>query len=158
MNQKPITNTGYILLKEELKLLKHDKRPAISKEIAAARSLGDLAENAEYHAAREKQSFVEAKIRELEDLIATSVVVDITHIDQSKIAFGALITLLDVNTNNKLNYSIVSEYESNVAQRKISFSSPLAKALIGKRNGEDITVELPNGLVKEYIILDIQYK
>lgn len=151
----PITKEGRLKLEEEIRFLKFEKRPAISKAIQAARELGDLSENAEYHAEKENQSLVENRIRELEIVLSNSEIIDGGSMDLSKVCFGARVSLLDLGSNKREVYQIVGPYEANLKERKISFLSPLAKALIGKTKGEIVEVELPNDLTREYEILDI---
>ena len=153
----PITTEGYTRIKAELKNLKETERPAVIKAIAAAREHGDLKENAEYHAAREKQSFIEGRINDLEDKIARAQIVDIAQINDSKILFGATVTLCDLDTDKQKTYKIVSEYEADLALGLISLTSPIAKGLIGKEEGEGVEINTPNG-IKEYEIIKVEYK
>lgn len=152
----PITTTGYIKLEEELKNLKTIERPSISKSISEARELGDLSENAEYHAARERQSFIEGRIIELEDKLARAEIIDITKLTGKIVRFGAQVELLDEDTEEKSSYQIVGEYEADLNLGLISIASPLARALIGKNEGESVEVITPKGS-KAYEILGVSY-
>lgn len=152
----PITKEGYSNMVKELKRLKSVERPANIKAIEEARAHGDLSENAEYHAAKERQSFLEGKIMELEDKIARAQVIDISKICEEKVVFGAFVKLLDLNADCEVEYQIVGDLESNIKECKISVSSPIAKALIGKCVGDEVAINVPKG-VKEFEILDIKY-
>jgi transcription elongation factor GreA len=151
-----ITKEGYDNLIKDLKRLKSVERPANIKAIEEAIAHGDLSENAEYHSAKEKQSFLQGKIMELEDRIARAQVIDVSKICEEKVVFGAKVKLLDLNTDKEVSYQIVGDAESNLKEGKISISSPIAKALIGKCTGDDVKINVPNG-VKEFEILDIKY-
>lgn len=157
MSKFPITPAGLEKMKEEIKKLKFVDRPAIAQAIAEAREFGDLSENAEYHAAREKQSFIESRILELEDKLARAEVIDIDKISSDKITFGAKVKILDEDTEEIVLYQIVGEYEADINQHKISIKSPLAKALIGKKQGDLIEVITPKG-EKAYSVLEISYQ
>ncbi len=152
----PITKEGYNNIVKELKRLKTVERPANIRAIEEARAHGDLSENAEYHAAKERQSFLEGKIIELEDKVARAQVIDVSRICEEKVVFGALVKLLDLNLDYEVAYQIVGDAESNIKECKISISSPIARALIGKCVGDEVTINVPNG-VKEFEILDISY-
>ena len=152
----PITITGYHKLEEELKGLKSVERPAISRAISEARELGDLSENAEYHAAREKQSFIEGRILDLEDKMARAEVIDVSKLSGDTIKFGANVTLRDEDTEEKISYQIVGEYESDISKALISVSSPLSRALIGKSKGDYVEVVTPRG-TKAYEVLAVSY-
>lgn len=156
MSKFPITLEGYNKIEEELKHLKFTERPSISKAIAEAREFGDLSENAEYHAAREKQGFNEGKIVDLEDKMARAEIIDINKISGDTIKFGAIVEILDDDTEEKFKYQIVGEYEADIGKRLISVVSPIAKALIGKRTKDLIEVKTPKGL-KIYQVLSIEY-
>jgi transcription elongation factor GreA len=156
MSKFPITSEGYSKLEEELKHLKYTERPAISKLIAEAREFGDLSENAEYHAAREKQSFNEGRILELEDKMARADIIDISKISGDKITFGAIVKILDDESEEEFTYQIVGEYEADISKGLISVSSPIAKALIGKKTNDFIEVKTPKG-IKVYQILSFRY-
>ncbi|MHB8232157.1 MAG: transcription elongation factor GreA [bacterium] len=151
-----ITKEGYDNLIKELKRLKSVDRPANIKAIEEAIAHGDLSENAEYHSAKEKQSFLQGKIIELEDRVARAQVIDVSKICEEKVVFGAKVKLLDLNAGKEVSYQIVGDAESNLKEGKISISSPIAKALIGKCTGDEVRINVPNG-VKEFEILDIKY-
>lgn len=157
MSKFPITKKGHIKLLEEIKFLKHNERPAIIEAIASAREFGDLSENAEYHAAREKQSMVEGRILDLEDKVARSEVIDISKLDGKTIRFGATVKLVDQDSDEEVIYMIVGEYEANISKRLISIASPIAKALIGKTVNDLVEVITPRGS-KGYEVLDVLYK
>ncbi len=157
MNKSPITKEGFARISEELKQLKTVDRPNIIKAIAEARALGDLSENAEYHSAREKQSFIEGRILQLDDIIARSEVIDISSLSGKTIKFGATVKVLDLDTETENYYTIVGNYEADITQKQISVSSPIAKSLIGKSLGDTIEVNTPTG-IKEYEILEISFK
>ena len=151
----PMTVEGAEKLREELDHLKNVVRPAISKAIGAAREHGDLRENAEYHAAKERQGLTEARIRQIEAWLADAQVIDVTKLRATgKVVFGATVTLLDVDSEQSVRYKIVGEDEADVKASKISIMSPLAKAVIGKSEGDSAVVETPNGR-REYEIEDV---
>jgi transcription elongation factor GreA len=152
----PVTKEGYDALVKELKRLKSVERPANIKAIEEARAHGDLSENVEYSAAKERQSFLEGKIMELEDKIARAQVIDISKICVDKIVFGAVVKLYDLNEDCEMTYQIVGDTESDIKNGKISISSPIAKALIGKCIGDEVVINVPKGQ-KEFEILDINY-
>lgn len=153
----PMTMPGYQRLEEELKHLRSVERPAIIKAIAEAREHGDLSENAEYHAAREKQSFVEGRIQDLEDKIGRAEVIDVSKLSGKTVMFGATITLIDEDTEEKVTYQVVGDEESDIKKGLLSISSPLARALIGKEKGESVEVNTPKG-PKSYEIVEIGFK
>ena len=158
MNQIPLTAAGAERLKLELKELKSVKRPAVIEAIATARDHGDLKENAEYHAARDEQSFIEGRIIELESALSNAQVIDITSINQSqRVVFGCTVELLDMATDNEVVYQIVGDIEADINENRIAISSPIARALIGKEEGEDAVVEAPGGIM-EYAITAVHYK
>ncbi len=158
MNQIPITAAGAERLKLELKQLKTVKRPAVIEAIATARDHGDLKENAEYHAAREEQGFIEGRIAELESTLSNSRIIDVTSLKASeRVVFGCTVELLDAATDAELSYQIVGDIEADINQNRIAISSPIARALIGKEEGEDIIVDAPGGTM-EYIITAVHYK
>ncbi len=158
MNQIPITAAGAERLKLELKQLKTVKRPAVIEAIATARDHGDLKENAEYHAAREEQGFIEGRIAELESTLSNSRIIDVTSLNASeRVVFGCTVELIDVATDAELSYQIVGDIEADINQNRIAISSPIARALIGKEEGEDIIVDAPGGTM-EYIITAVHYK
>ena len=152
----PISKEGLNKLKLELKHLKNVERVNVINSIAEAREHGDLSENAEYHAAREKQGFIEAKISELEDKISRAEIIDVSKIQGDEVKYGASIKLLDEEKDAEIIYKIVSDYESDVSKGLISISSPLAKALLGKKVGESFEFKIPKG-TKYYQVLSINY-
>ena len=157
MNEKlPMTADGLAKLKSELENLKNSERPNIIKAIAEAREHGDLSENAEYHAAREKQSFIEGRISELENKISRADVIDISSLDNSKITFGATVKITDLNSDETHTYTIVGADESDIEKNLISISAPLGRAMINKTINDVIEVTTPSGL-KEYQINSIKY-
>ena len=158
MNQIPLTSAGAERLRLELKQLKSVKRPEIIEAIATAREHGDLKENAEYHAAREEQSFVEGRIAELEGALSNAQIIDITRIaQQDRVVFGCTVELLDMATDAEVSYQIVGDIEADISENRIAISSPIARALIGKEEGEDILVEAPGGN-REYAITAIRFE
>ncbi len=151
-----MTAEGYAALEAELKRLKTEERPAVIAAIAEARSHGDLSENAEYHAAKERQSFIEGRVAELEDKIARAQVIDPSKLSGSSVKFGATVTVQDEDSNVKAKYKIVGEDEADVRAGKISISSPIARALIGKEEGDVVEVMAPGG-PKSFEILKVKY-
>ena len=151
----PMTEAGYERLSDELKKLKGVERPAIIAAIADARSHGDLSENAEYHSAREKQSFIEGRIMELESVVGRVNVIKVKTIKSDSVVFGATVTLADED-DKEVTYKIVGEYESDASKKEISIKSPVAKALIGKKVGDEVSVKVPAG-VKVYEVVNIKY-
>nr|WP_255575203.1 transcription elongation factor GreA [Caldovatus aquaticus] len=151
-----MTAEGLARLEEELKQLKSEARPAIIRAIAEARSHGDLSENAEYHAARERQSFIEGRIAELEGIVAAAEVIDVSRLSGDQVKFGARVTLIDEETEEQKTYRIVGAYEADMKEGSISITSPLAKALIGRRVGESVEVPAPGG-PRAYEIADIRF-
>ena len=156
MQREPITPEGHERLKQELHRLKTKDRPAVSQQIAAAREHGDLKENAEYHAAREKQGLMEARIRDMEHLLALAQVIDHKKLKSDKVIFGSTVTVKDLNSGQSKKYQLVGRYETDVKSGKIPISSPIAKALIGKKCGESIAVQVPRGL-QEFEITRIEF-
>ena len=157
MNKVPLTLKGAEKLREELKELKTVLRPKIINDIAEARAHGDLKENAEYHAAREQQSFVEGRIKEIEGKLSNAQVIDITQLNaDGKVVFGATVELLNVENDEEVTYQIVGEDEADIQQNMISVSSPIARALIGKHEGDAVEVRAPGG-IKEYEIIAVKY-
>ena len=152
----PISREGMNKLELELKNLKNVERVNVIKSIAEAREHGDLSENAEYHAAREKQGFIEAKIFELEDKISRAEIIDVAQVRGEEIKYGASIKLFDEDKDNEIVYKIVSEYEADVSKGLISITSPLAKALIGKKMNESLEFNTPKGM-KYYQIMSVDY-
>lgn len=158
MNKTPITAKGAQRLRDQLKRLKTIDRPKISGAIAEARAHGDLSENAEYHAAREQQSFLEGKIATIDDALADAQIIDVTKLDMGgKIVFGATVDLINVEDDSAVTYQIVGEVEADIEQSLISITSPIARALITKEVGEIIEVNAPSGTVK-YEILGVRYQ
>jgi transcription elongation factor GreA len=155
MEKIPLTLQGHETLNEELKLLKSKERPQVIKAIAEAREHGDLSENAEYHAAREKQSFIEGRIKELEGIISLAEVIDPKKLTGS-VKFSATVTIVDEDTEEKSTYQIVGEPEADIEKNKLNVRSPLARALIGKETGDSIEVKSPGG-TKNYEIISIYY-
>lgn len=158
MNKVPMTINGANMLKEELHKLKTVERPSVISAIAEAREHGDLKENAEYHAAKEKQSFIEGRIRQIEGKLSDSHIIDVSKINNvdSKVIFGCTVALINVNTDETIKYQIVGEDEADVKEGKISLLSPIARALIGKFEGDVVDVEIPNG-VATYEIDQVEY-
>ncbi len=157
MNQIPLTAAGAERLKLELKELKTVKRPAVIEAIATARDHGDLKENAEYHAAREEQGFIEGRIAELESALSNSQIIDVTQLNPAgRVVFGCTVALLDVATDAEVVYQVVGDIEADISANRIAISSPIARALIGKEEGEEVIVEAPGGNM-EYVITSIQY-
>ena len=152
----PMTKQGYQNLTDELKHLKFEERPRIVAAIEEARGHGDLSENAEYHSAREQQSFIEGRIQELEGALSHAQVIDTTSLSGDKIVFGATVKLSDADTEQETTYQIVGQYEANLDKGLISLLSPLAKALIGKESGDIVEVKTPRG-EKSYEILSVKY-
>ncbi|HSD18687.1 MAG TPA: transcription elongation factor GreA [Anaeromyxobacter sp.] len=152
----PMTKGGLLRLKEELKRLKNVERPKIVKEIAEARSHGDLSENAEYHAAKEKQSHVEGRILQVEHWIASAEVIDVTKHVGARVVFGATVSLEESDSGDQVTYRIVGELEADLKVGRISVTSPIARALIGREEGDTVTVRTPGGQ-KEYEIQSISF-
>jgi transcription elongation factor GreA len=157
MAKIPMTAAGYNRLQEELKRLKSVDRPAVIRAIAEARENGDLSENAEYHAARERQSFIEGRLAELEDKIVRAEVIDVSKLSGKVVKFGATVTLADEETDDKVVYQIVGEDEADIAQRRLSVTSPLARALIGKSIGDSVEVSTPRG-ARSYEIVKVAFR
>ncbi|MDH5778554.1 MAG: transcription elongation factor GreA [Gammaproteobacteria bacterium] len=158
-SRPPMTATGAERLKEELKELKQVQRPKITQAIAEARAHGDLKENAEYHAAREQQSFCEGRIQELEAAISNSEVIDVNVVGAnagSRIVFGATVELYDIGDDKEVTYQIVGDLEADIKENRIAVSSPIARALIGKSEGDEVTVKAPGG-DREYEIVSVKY-
>ena len=153
----PITKIGEQLLRDELQHLKHVERPAVITAISEARAQGDLSENAEYDAAKEKQGFVEGRIIELEAKLANAQVIDPTTLDaEGRVVFGATVVLEDLENNQEVRYQIVGDDEADIKESKISISSPIARALIGKYEGDVAQVQAPSG-VREYEVIEVLY-
>jgi transcription elongation factor GreA len=157
MDKVPMTVEGYKKLETELHHLKVEVRPRIIQQIADAREHGDLSENAEYHAAKEAQGLNEAKVADLEDKLSRAEIIDPSKLSGNTVKFGATVSLTDEESGDKVKYKIVGEHEANVREGKISISSPIARALIGKSKGEAAEVTTPKG-ARSYEILKIEYK
>lgn len=160
MSRVPITTTGAEKLRVELDELKRNKRPAVIQAIAEAREHGDLKENAEYHAAREQQSFIEGRINELEAVLSNAEIIDVKTVGANagnRIVFGATVDLFDVELEKDVTYKIVGELEADIKNNLISVTSPIARALIGKSVDDVITVKAPGG-EREYEIVDVRYE
>lgn len=155
--KNPMTQSGYNILQEELKNLVEVERPSVVEAISEARSHGDLSENAEYHAAKERQAFIEKRINELEEKIRNAQVIDISTITGDDIKFGATVVLIDDDTEEEIQYKIVGSDEADVKKGLLSITSPLARALIGKKVGDDVEVAIPSGS-RSYYIQKIQYQ
>ncbi len=153
---EPITKKGYEKLRAELERLRSEERIKIAKEIEHARSYGDLSENAEYQYAKEKQALIEAKIRDLEDKLARARVIDPAQLSGDKVTFGAWVELEDIETGERVRYQIVGSFEAEPEQGKISYQSPLARALIGKEEGDDVVIKTPKG-EKTYEIIKVEF-
>ena len=153
----PITASGLRRLKDELKQLQTVERGKISKEIEVARAHGDLRENAEYHAAKEKQSHIEGRILSLNDWIARAEVIDVAKLSGDKVVFGATVKLLDVETDREVTYTLVGELEADIKRRLISVTSPLARGLIGKAVGDLVSVQSPGG-AREYEVVEVLFE
>lgn len=157
MESTPLTSQGAEQLRDELKRLKTVERPRIIEAIAEARAHGDLSENAEYHAAREEQGFMEGRIKELDSVLSQAQIIDPTTLDTGgRVVFGATVELLNIDTDEEVTYQIVGNLESDIEQMKISVSSPIARALIGKEEGDDVEVKTPGG-VATYEILSVKF-
>jgi transcription elongation factor GreA len=152
----PMTKGGLVRLKDELKRLKNVERPKIVKEIAEARAHGDLSENAEYHAAKEKQSHIEGRILQVEHWIASAEVIDVSKHAGDRVVFGATVTLEESESGEQVKYRIVGELEADLKQGKISVTSPIARALIGRSEGDQVVVRTPGG-EKEYEIQSVEF-
>lgn len=157
MDKFPMTQEGHDKLEEELRELKHEKRPAVIEAIAEAREHGDLSENAEYHAAREQQSFIEGRIEEVEAILSKAEVIDPKKLSGETIKFSATVTLIDDDTEEESVYQIVGEQESNIQAGKLAINAPLARALIGKKVGDYVEVFTPKG-EKSYEVLKVEFK
>ena len=156
MQKFPMTAPGLQRLEEELRHLKGTERPSIIRQIAEARAHGDLSENAEYHAARERQSFIEGRIAELEEVIGSAEVIDISLLSGEHVKFGAVVRLVDEESEREARYQIVGLHEADIKNGRLSVTSPLAKALIGKKVGDTISVPAPGG-DRSYEILEVRF-
>ena len=151
----PMTQEGYDLLKQELKHLTTVERPDVINAIAEARAHGDLSENAEYHAAKERQGYIEGRIQELNGKLASANVIDVSKLSGDKIVFGATVSFVDVDTEEEKRYKIVGEDEADLEQNKISVNSPIARALIGKKEGDTLVIPIPKGSI-EVEVLEVE--
>ena len=156
MQKNPITPEGAARLREELIQLKSVERPAVIQAIATAREHGDLSENAEYHAARDRQSFIEGRVKEIEDKLARAEIIDPTKLAGDRVAFGATVKLSNVDTGEEVTYRILGADESDLAKGSISVTSPLARSLIGKQVGDEVKMQMPGG-ARTYEVLDIAF-
>ena len=158
MNRTPLTRNGFDQLKEELHLLKTQERPAVIQLIAEARAHGDLSENAEYDAAKEKQSMLEGRIQDLENKISTAEIINPTELQRDgRVVFGVIVTFVDLNTDEEFKYQIVGEDEANIREGKISYVSPIARALIGKIEDDITEFDIPSGK-REVQIVKVEYE
>ena len=151
-----MTAPGLARLEQELRTLKSVERPAVIRAIAEARSHGDLSENAEYHAARERQSFIEGRVIELEEIVSTAEVIDLSTLSGDTVKFGAHVTLVDEETDKEATYQVVGQHEADIKAKRLSISAPLAKSMIGKRVGDTVSVPAPGG-DRTYEILKISF-
>ena len=158
MSKVPLTARGAALLRDELKKLKSVDRPRVVRAIAEARAHGDLRENAEYHAAKEQQGFIEARIREVESKLSHAQIIDVSKVNAGgRVVFGSTVVLHDHDSDAEITYQIVGEDEADIREGRVSFTSPVARALIGRSEGEDVTVRTPAG-ERDYEILEVRYE
>ena len=157
MEKIPMTAIGYARLEKELKQLKTVERPSVIQAISEARAHGDLKENAEYHAAKEKQSFIEGRIQELESVVSRAEVIDLEAISGETVKFGATVTLVDEESEEETTYQVVGDYEADITQNRISISAPIGRALIGKKKGASVEVNTPKG-ARFYEVLEVEFK
>lgn len=157
MEKVPMTDAGYTRLKDELKRLKTVERPSVVRALEAAREHGDLSENAEFHAAKERQSFIETRVMELEDKIRRADVIDVSALSGDRVQFGATVKLADEDTDEEVTYTIVGTDEADIKSGLLSVTSPLARGIIGKNKGDSAEVNTPGG-IKYYEILTVKYK
>ena len=157
MERVPMTAAGLAALEEELRQLRDVDRPAVSKAIGVAREHGDLSENAEYHAARERQSFIEGRIGELEDATKRAEIIDASKLKGKTVRFGAKVKLADEDSGDEITYQLVGEFEADLKKKKISIASPLGKALIGREAEDSVEVQTPKG-VRYYEIVSVRFK
>jgi transcription elongation factor GreA len=155
--RNPVTRAGSVALKNEIKRLKSVERPKVIEALAEARSHGDLSENADYDAAKDRQAFIEGRIKDIEGKLSTAEVVDVSRLSGERVVFGATVTLEDEDSV-KVVYQVVGDIEADIKKNKISISSPIARALIGREVGDSITVKGPKGAEKEYEILSVEFK
>jgi transcription elongation factor GreA len=156
MDKVPMTGEGFQSLDEELRRLKTVERPAVVADISEARSHGDLSENAEYHAAKERQGWIEGRIAEIEDKISRAQVIDVSKLSGKQVKFGATVTVVDEDTEDEARYQIVGEHEADVKKGRLSLTSPLARTMIGKEPGDVVEVQTPGG-TKSYEILKVEW-
>jgi transcription elongation factor GreA len=157
MERIPMTADGYKNLEDEIAHLKAVERPTVIRMIEEARAHGDLSENAEYHAAKERQAFIEGRVVELEDKLSRADIIDISKLSGSTVKFGATVTLIDEDTDSKVKYQLVGDLEANAKKGRISISSPIARALIGKAKGDTVEVAAPGG-ARSYEILKVEFR
>ena len=157
MERIPMTQSGYKALEDEINQLKSVERPSIIRMIAEARAHGDLSENAEYHAAKERQAFIEGRVMELEDQLGRADVIDVSKLTGATVKFGATVSLVDEDTDEKKKYQIVGDLEADAKKGRISISSPIARALIGKSKGDSVEVAAPGG-ARSYEIVKVEFK
>jgi transcription elongation factor GreA len=157
MERIPMTADGYKALEDEINHLKVVERPSVIRMIEEARAHGDLSENAEYHAAKERQAFIEGRVVELEDKLSRADIIDISKLSGSTVKFGATVTLIDEDTDSKVKYQLVGDLEANAKKGRISISSPIARALIGKSKGDTVEVTAPGG-ARSYEILKVEFR
>jgi transcription elongation factor GreA len=158
MNKVPLTARGAAALQEELKQLKSVERPKVIQAIAEAREHGDLKENAEYHAAREQQSFIEGRIKDIEGKLSHAQIIDVTQLNAGgKVVFGATVVVLELDNDEEFTYQIVGDDEADIKNGLISVSSPIARALIGKQEGDDVFLNTPGGS-REFEVLEVRYE
>lgn len=156
MERIPMTADGYKALEEEINHLKTVERPTVIRMIEEARAHGDLSENAEYHAAKERQAFIEGRVVELEDKLSRADIIDVSKLSGTTVKFGATVTLMDEDTDAKVKYQLVGDLEANAKKGRISISSPIARALIGKSKGDTVEVAAPGG-ARSYEILKVEF-
>ncbi|MDP5146148.1 transcription elongation factor GreA [Shewanella sp. ULN5] len=157
MNKVPMTVVGADQLRKELEILKFDRRPKITEAIASARELGDLKENAEYHAAREEQGICEARIRDIEGKLSNAQIIDVTKIENTgRVIFGTTVAILNLETDAEVTYRIVGDDEADIKQNLISVNSPIARGLIGKNEGDEVGIATPGGIT-DYEIISVEY-
>ncbi|MSO65361.1 MAG: transcription elongation factor GreA [Alphaproteobacteria bacterium] len=157
MAKEPMTASGMARLRDELKRLKSEERPAVIRAISEARAHGDLSENAEYHAAKERQAIIEARVAELEDKLSRAEVIDVSRLSGDAVMFGATITVVDEDADEEATYQIVGQDEADIKSGRLSIGSPLARALIGKKKGDSVEVTTPKG-ARSYELLKVVFK
>ncbi|MCL1037247.1 transcription elongation factor GreA [Shewanella corallii] len=157
MNKVPMTVVGAERLQQELDMLKFERRPHISEAIATARELGDLKENAEYHAAREEQGLCEARIRDIEGKLSNAQIIDVTKMENTgKVIFGVTVTIMNLDTEDEVTYRIVGDDEANIKENLLSVNSPIARGLIGKNEGDEVSIQTPGGIT-DFEIVSVEY-